>query len=284
MRPRSSGLGSGWSSLKSRLPIQNLELPALEGLLVDSVLQAHRDDPLTFAHCLPKSRSGRITLGLALLRRCPRFGGRSRPLVGSATPWHSRSMADPIYVRTDIERELTEALRKVHGELEDVANDPYAWKWAVIALHNALQNAIVGSISGTANLGALTPNSAKKWLEVYRSGGTDYPEERMDAFPALYEKMRGERDFPENPEVDDDVRRLTRYRNDFIHFLRKGWSIEVRGFPRIFRNCLDVIEYLAWDPGGFFWSEDELRNHARTEIETVRRLLTELEDRYEITG
>jgi hypothetical protein len=46
-----------------------------------------------------------------------------------------------------------------------------------------------------------------------------------------------------------DVRRLHReFRNEFAHFVPKGWSIEKAGLPRIIRAALDTTEMLMAHP------------------------------------
>lgn len=37
-----------------------------------------------------------------------------------------------------------------------VSDDPYRWKWTIIALHNALQGFLVHAVSGSHKLGAMT--------------------------------------------------------------------------------------------------------------------------------
>lgn len=49
--------------------------------------------------------------------------------------------------------------------LKRVDAEPHIWKWATIALHSGLQGAMVCHLTGTDNLGALTKESAKKWMD-----------------------------------------------------------------------------------------------------------------------
>lgn len=61
-----------------------------------------------------------------------------------------------------------------------------------------------------------------------------YPEERMDIFLSLYEKIKsdvvcrytGSTRFVPDPRHDESMRKLNQQRNDFIHFLPKVWSVE----------------------------------------------------------
>jgi hypothetical protein len=183
------------------------------------------------------------------------------------------------YLRTDERRELVEALRKVAGELEMAVSDSYAWKWAIIAMQNAVQNAIVAAISGTDHLGALSKKAAREWLEAYENDRTDFPEPWLADFLELYKRMKSQTGFPATPEVDEDIKRLVSFRNDFMHFTPKGWSIHVAGLPRILRNALSIVEYLGWK-GHILWYEEEDQSTAHASVECIRALLDQLEALY----
>jgi hypothetical protein len=118
------------------------------------------------------------------------------------------------WLETDKYVELGRAVSMAREQIERVEQDAYRWKWVVVALHNAIQAAIVCSISGSAGLGALRPRIRDQWLETYYSGGSDFPVERLDDFPALYRRMKEEHTFDPGRTVDDDVTRLARLRND----------------------------------------------------------------------
>ena len=51
-------------------------------------------------------------------------------------------MAAPV-IRTDDEIEAVYALEKALAELRVARGQPYNWKWAILALHNALQGFMV---------------------------------------------------------------------------------------------------------------------------------------------
>lgn len=183
------------------------------------------------------------------------------------------------YLRTDEIRELVEALRKVADELEAAKSDSYAWKWAIIAMQNAVQNAIVAAISGTAQLGALTKRAAREWLEAYENDRTNHPEPWLANFLELYERMKAQTGFAATAEGNKDVERLVSFRNDFMHFAPKGWSIQLAGLPRILRNALSIIEHLGWK-GHITWYEEEDQEAARASVDLIRVLLDDLEGQY----
>lgn len=51
--------------------------------------------------------------------------------------------------------------------------------------------------------------------------------------------------FNPNRQQDASVKKLNYFRNEFIHFMPKGWSIEVSGMPRLCSDCLGVIKHLS---------------------------------------
>ena len=179
------------------------------------------------------------------------------------------------YLRTDEIRELVEALRKVADELSAAQTDSYAWKWAIIAMQNAVQNAIVAAISGTDQLGALTKKAAREWLEAYENDRTDYPEPWLE----LYDRMKSRTAFAATADIDKDIKRLVEFRNDFMHFTPKGWSIQLAGLPRILRNALAIVEHLGWQ-GHIIWYEDSDQTAAHESVERIRGLLDQLDSVY----
>lgn len=186
------------------------------------------------------------------------------------------------YLHTDSRRELVEALRKVAGELEAAKTDSYAWKWAIIAMQNAVQNAIVAAISGTAQLGALTKKSARDWLEAYEQDRTDYAEPWLANFLELYKRMKELTEFPATEDIDKDIERLVAFRNDFMHFTPKGWSIELAGLPRIVGNALRVVEHLH--DGHITWYEEPDQEAASQGVKRIREALGALDKLYRPLG
>jgi hypothetical protein len=123
------------------------------------------------------------------------------------------------YIRTDKRFEALKALEMVMESLRSAVVDPYRWKWAILAMQNAIQALIVATISGTAGLGALRPDIVKKWLEAYESGTGDFPEEmKIDWFPELYNRMKKEFSYAPDPTVNDSVKMVNMLRNKFVHF------------------------------------------------------------------
>jgi len=160
------------------------------------------------------------------------------------------------HIRTDERFEALKSLEMVVESLRSVVVDPYRWKWAILAMQNAVQALIVVTISGTAGLGALRPDIEKKWLEAYESGTGDFPEEmKIDCFPELYDRMKKKFSYTPDPTVDDSVKKVNLLRNKFVHFPPHSWSIGTGGLPRIFKDCLGVVVFLIAHMGEVTASE-----------------------------
>lgn len=159
-----------------------------------------------------------------------------------------------MYLRIDERTDVLLSLRQCDLALRLAGRSPGNWKWAILALHNALQGALVCHLSGSAQLGALTAKSISEWLSWY--GGDRSlppPKERLAETKELFarlsaENKRYEQAGPIIPVGTDQVRafqRLHTLRNDFQHFTPKGWSLEIAGLPEIFLGVLDVIKAIA---------------------------------------
>jgi hypothetical protein len=156
-----------------------------------------------------------------------------------------KKMTKSIYIHTDERIEALKALEMVVESLRGASVDPYRWKWAIVAMQNAIQALIVTTISGTAGIGALRPEIAKKFLEAYESGTGNLSEEmKIDWFPGLYERMKKEFLYAPGLSIDDSVNKVNKFRNVFVHFPQQSWSLEANGLPRIFKDCLEVVNCL----------------------------------------
>jgi hypothetical protein len=77
------------------------------------------------------------------------------------------------------------------------------------------------------------------------------PKERLASLLDLFARVRDQEYLPAphvlnaGSEAIEDVERLNRLRNKFIHFVPQGWSLELSGMPRIVRHVSEVIEHLA---------------------------------------
>ena len=168
-----------------------------------------------------------------------------------------------MYLRTDEENEAIESLAMARTMVTKVSEHPSYWRWVIIALHNATQGFMVLSLRHGNSLMVLSKKSYKEWMDAYENK-KPFPEERMDTFLALYRKVKQKKsiggNLPFDPQVGSDrsMRRLNDLRNDFIHFIPKGLSLELDGLPEICGDCLKLVGFLGWESNNIYWHDPDL--------------------------
>ena len=191
-------------------------------------------------------------------------------------------MSPPIWLRADEQREAVRALEMFRTQVDRALEDPLSWKWALVALHNAVQNFIIASMNGPAVLGTLKPFIAEKWLQSSSTGNDETVRSIPDYFLELYGRMKDETGYQPSLEVDIAIGRLNEHRNAFIHYTPASWLLHVNELPGIALECLSVIRALGWKPGCILWQDESLREAAEREHDACRARIEELEVRYRV--
>ena len=158
---------------------------------------------------------------------------------------------------TDVDGSVRHALRCASF----VRDDPYTWKWIILALHSALQGACVAHLTTTASpLGAVTKRNAKEWKiyfdQSWEHDATKTPETFLMNLPDLLKSIRKANSVGSGGNAagivicDSEFEWLKRIhnelRNQFTHFEPMSWSIELTGLPKLIsvmvRIILEIIE------------------------------------------
>ena len=171
------------------------------------------------------------------------------------------------WLKTDEYKEITYTLEILEYYTSKVKDDIYFWKWAILALHSALQGFMVIGLKDSAGLNILKDDIAEEWLQAYREGG-QFPIEKLDTFLNLYKKIKSNRmlmyfhskKFVPEGTQGQSIKKLNILRNDFMHFIPKGWSLEVSGLPIICMDCIQIIRFLGWSSGNFIWRDENQKN------------------------
>lgn len=186
-----------------------------------------------------------------------------------------------VWFKTDEREESVSSLELVRDASALVSNNLFQWKWVVIALHHALQGFMVLSLRNGNNFRVLPEKLANKCYEAHRAN-KPWPKEYLDSFPNLYKKVKNEeymcffihsKKLPQSDDNDWCVDKLLELRNKFIHFVPKGWSLEVSGLPNICLTIIGIIQFLGWESGNVSWYEPELG-------EKARKILIECEENF----
>ena len=143
---------------------------------------------------------------------------------------------------------------------------------------------MVCHLSGTAQLGALTKNSAKQWLEWYeKQAGANLPSERVADAPELFSRLGDSEKRIESQcgavlRITESQRlsfhRLNSLRNGFTHFQPKGWSIEIDFIRTILSDALAVLALVAEDPWPFRHMSQSQRDDLNSKLREIGSLLS----------
>ena len=190
------------------------------------------------------------------------------------------------YLRTDEQEEAVRSLEWAELQARTLAADAYAWKWVLIALHNAVQGFMVLALWNGNGLLALRPKVAKKWMEAYESGG-QFPAEKLDEFLNLYLKVKdlenfhtvGAGPFVPTGTHDESMNYLNEFRNMFTHFTPKGWSLELAGLPQICLDALEVMNFLGLQSTAVLWYKPARRARADRALKRMTKTLLRLSTR-----
>lgn len=211
------------------------------------------------------------------------------------------------YVQTDERQDVLASLEHCAVCLADTQRSDRAWKWVVLSLHSALQGAMVCHLSGTAQVGALTPECVRQWSEWHerdRRGELEFIDGGVDEFGLRVRSPRRRRDRSPRDRVASasvlfkrlgsgseriefgcgriieitaaqrkSFERLHNLRNRFTHFSPSGWSIELQLIEGVFPDILDIIAQIADD----WWS---FRHMPAEELEFLRGSISDLRRRF----
>jgi len=175
-------------------------------------------------------------------------------------------------------------LEFVSEQVDKVSDDISKWKWIIIGLHSALQNYMVCALRGTENTNVLSAKSSKNWfVEFWNRMHSPkykwkYPSERLDLFSNLFEKIQTDKMrkgiiseiFQPTQNQIDCVIYLNLYRNEFVHFVPKSWSLSINGLLNLVIEVLGIIEFLAFESNNIIWSEESERTRTRNAISNIK--------------
>lgn len=186
---------------------------------------------------------------------------------------------EPIWVESNDQKDAARALEMLHVQLISAVIDPYSWKWVFVVLHHSVRAFLVAS-QATGRDPAAPEQIGEDLIEIQ-----DLPDEPVepatDDLPELYERMKARTGYLGNDETDRDIARMAAYRNAFVHQFPARWKLKINELPRISAGCLDVVEFLGWNPGHIHWRKGTFSDLARVKSMASRRVLEALERQYQ---
>ena len=194
-----------------------------------------------------------------------------------------KELMKEIWFRTDEIEDLITSMSMFAESCSRIIKDETFWKWAIISLHNALQATMVVYLRGSNDLRITRKKDAEAWMKAHETGDT-YPETKMDNFLNLYGKLTKEqRDgykFGSSNQQDASVTNLNYFRNEFIHFMSMGLSINVYGMPAVCKDCLDIIDELKEHFLCIRWIDDDQKNRFDEQLKQARENMGKIELEY----
>ena len=188
-----------------------------------------------------------------------------------------------IWFHTDEKEDAIAAMAMFAESSSRLLDDEKYWKWAVISLHNVFQSVMVIFLRIGDDFLLMRQEDAEAWLAAHENG-EPYPETKMDSFMNLYGKMkktpRGGYKFKPKGQQGSSIKKLNMFRNQFIHFMPMGWSIEMSGMPSICIDCLDIIKELEENFLCVRWSDEEQRKHFNSYLELARENIKKVATTY----
>jgi hypothetical protein len=195
----------------------------------------------------------------------------------------SRVPVDP-YHSFDLDDQAVDALAMTAAQLTRVEAEPAAWKWVVIALHQALHGFMGLALERSDGAQLLSQKHERATYERWhreRELGHPLPfgAARVDEFLNLYQKIQDSqrmgyfvhsRPLDATADQNDSVKYLNGLRNDLAHYSATTLIVHVADLPQVVLDSLSVISFLVLDSNTIFLNPDEL--HAR-----VIELLDQLE-------
>jgi hypothetical protein len=165
------------------------------------------------------------------------------------------------WLRLTEERNALDYLRQAYFHICRTESNIMAWKWVVICLHGALYGFAICAIKGTysGNVTYKTPKGIQKLISFnealkrcqdqncMRFAGNNYTLQLSDSQRESILILKKE------------------FRDNFEHYIPKGWSIEVHGFPEIAIDILDIVRILALES----INRIHLKKSERREIKSI---------------
>lgn len=193
------------------------------------------------------------------------------------------SIENPPNVVFDHLSAAVDALEVGVGFLERAEANVQRFRWAIIAMHQALHCFMVTALRGTEGVRPLDQKRklVKKFLSrllAYRARGGQFPSQpqALDSFLNLYAKVKDaspagmgqlvtSKAFTAEPEDDRAIEKLNELRNRFVHFTPSAWVLDPAPAIAPLRSALKVTSFLAFESQNILWSACPEEMEAQTE-------------------
>lgn len=164
----------------------------------------------------------------------------------------------PYLFHTSQPQELLGCIEFAAQQADHAGEDNGAWRWLIIAMTLAVQNACLcaldhGDEYGTKAMTRTDAQEVKRWTTNGRRGPEPFAirEPRIVSPLELLRRagdpyfLRPPYQLPLNRKVSEAFDDLVDLRNTFLHFSEDGWTIDLREVPPLVLIACDVVRHLA---------------------------------------
>jgi len=173
------------------------------------------------------------------------------------------------YLRLTEETNALDYLERAGEFIGQAMSDDRAWKWVVLALHGALYGFAIAACKSSdyQSVVKTTKNGHERLITL---------DETLDMCKdaAWMGTLQGGLPLVLSVSQEESIRKLKgTLRNSFEHYIPRGWSIELHGFPRIAIDVLDVVRFLAVETFRYQHLSQAQRKKIKSIVFKAKRLL-----------
>lgn len=160
--------------------------------------------------------------------------------------------------QTSQPRELLACIEFAAEQADKAAEDHGAWRWLIISMTLAVQNACLcaldtGDEFGTKGMTRTDAREVVRWTKAGRKGPAPLAvrEPRIVSPLELLRRagdpffLRPPYQLPLNKQINDAFDALIELRNTFLHFSVDGWTTDLREIPPLILSACGVVRHLA---------------------------------------
>lgn len=176
------------------------------------------------------------------------------------------------YVQIDRVSDARSSLEELSSCLDRCIDSDYAWKYAIISAHCALQGYLCIALNNGNSFQTWKDKQYRKWQKEYdkdSQGLQDLKIPQLDFFNSLYEKV-----FTSDTELDHDlIEFLNETRNGLVHFNTDSYSIERASIINSISESVKAIKKTpALAQGNFFYEEEDAQHFEKVTNEIEEKL------------
>jgi hypothetical protein len=164
----------------------------------------------------------------------------------------------PHHFQTSQPRELLACVEFSATQADLAATDHGCWRWLIIAMTLAVQNACLcaldhGDEYGTKGMTRSDARDVVRWTKSGRHGPAPLAvREPRIVSPLELLRRTGDPQFlrppyqlPLNRKITEAFDDLVDLRNTFLHFSEDGWTVDLREIPPLVLNVCRIVRHLS---------------------------------------